>query len=249
MDESGRAPFETFAAALILAAAFLGGARIRPLRAFTADSRTLVSFGAGMAMAYVFVHVMPELHGARSAFVESAAESKILRFEGMAVYLVALIGFLTFYGVDHLRKRMRSSATEDREQTAYRLHVGGFAAYVALASYLLVHSLESSPISIGLYTLAMAFHFLAVDHSLREEHGAVYDGGGRFWLAAMVLIGWGIGELIALPRAVVALLLAYLSGAVILNSSVMELPSEKDGRFVPFLCGGLLYGLVLLPLG
>jgi len=29
----------------------------------------------------------------------------------------------------------------------------------------------------------------------------------------------------------------------------MELPPEKDGRFLPFLVGGLLYGLILLPLG
>jgi hypothetical protein len=34
-----------------------------------------------------------------------------------------------------------------------------------------------------------------------------------------------------------------------MNSTIMELPSEKDGRFFPFLSGGLLYGLILLPLG
>jgi len=28
----------------------------------------------------------------------------------------------------------------------------------------------------------------------------------------------------------------------------MELPSHKDGRFLPFLAGGLVYGLILLPL-
>jgi hypothetical protein len=48
---------------------------------------------------------------------------------------------------------------------------------------------------------------------------------------------------------VVALLVAFLSGAVIVNSSLMELPSDKDGRFLPFLAGGLLYALILLPLG
>lgn len=34
-----------------------------------------------------------------------------------------------------------------------------------------------------------------------------------------------------------------------MNSLILELPTEKDGRFWPFLSGGLLYGLILLPLG
>jgi hypothetical protein len=42
---------------------------------------------------------------------------------------------------------------------------------------------------------------------------------------------------------------AFVSGAVIVNSAIMELPSDKDGRFVPFMLGGVIYGLILLPLG
>jgi hypothetical protein len=48
---------------------------------------------------------------------------------------------------------------------------------------------------------------------------------------------------------VLALLMAFIAGAIIMNSVIMELPSEKDGRFVPFMAGGLIYGLILLPLG
>jgi len=44
-------------------------------------------------------------------------------------------------------------------------------------------------------------------------------------------------------------LVAFISGAVIMNSAVTELPSEKDGRFGPFLAGGLIYAALLLPLG
>ena len=34
-----------------------------------------------------------------------------------------------------------------------------------------------------------------------------------------------------------------------MNNAIMELPSEKDGRFLPFMVGGLAYGLILVPLG
>jgi hypothetical protein len=47
---------------------------------------------------------------------------------------------------------------------------------------------------------------------------------------------------------VLALLLAFVSGAVIMNSLVMELPAGKDGRFLPFVAGGVVYALLLLPL-
>jgi hypothetical protein len=33
-----------------------------------------------------------------------------------------------------------------------------------------------------------------------------------------------------------------------MNTTVAELPREKEGRFWPFLAGGIFYSLLLLPL-
>ena len=35
------------------------------------------------------------------------AASTSLRYEGMAIYFVALVGFLVFYGLEHLRAQLR----------------------------------------------------------------------------------------------------------------------------------------------
>jgi hypothetical protein len=238
---------ETGAAALLFALAFLVGGRVHPLRPFVRDRRTLVSFGAGMSAAYVMVHVLPELHGARHAFTESSPV--VLRFEGMAVYYLVLVGFLAFYGLDHWRAFLRASSEPEQEMRAYKLQAGGFAAYVFLMAYLLVNRLEESETSILLYAAAIACHFLAIDHELRREHGETYGRTGRWVLAGAAASGWLSGLLVHLPTYVAALMMAFVSGAIIINSSIMELPSEKDGRFLPFMTGGLLYGLVLLPLG
>jgi len=237
---------ESGAAAALFASAFLVGGRVHPMRQWV-DRRSAVSFGGGMTAAYVFVHVMPELHGVRQAFAESM--SAPLRYEGMAIYFLALLGFLAFYGLDHLRAHLSDVPEAHDEGTAFRAHVGGFAAYVALMAYLLVHNLEDTAESVMLYAVAIAVHFLAMDHSLRQEHGAAYQRLGRFVLAAACVLGWVVGLLIALPHAVLALLVAFISGGIIVNSLIMELPSEKDGRFLPFMAGGLAYGLILLPLG
>jgi hypothetical protein len=117
---------ETGAAVALFAATFLAGGRMHPLRLFTADRRSAISVGAGMSAAYVFVHVLPELQEARRTLAEAVA----LRYEGMAVYFLAMVGFLCFYGLDHLRARADEG---DEEGQAYRIHLAGFAAYVSPA--------------------------------------------------------------------------------------------------------------------
>jgi hypothetical protein len=232
--------------ALLFATVFVWGGRVHLLGALGVNLRSVMSFCGGMTAAYVFVHLMPELHGARAALVESA--SAPLRYEGLAIYYLALVGFLCFYGLEHLRAHLSEAAESEEHQRDFWVHIGGFGVYAALMSYLLVHNLEEAQTAIGLYAAAFAFHFLALDHSLRHEHGEDYQRVGRWLLAAACLLGWALGLAVELPHGVVALLLAFVSGAVIMNSLVMELPKGKDGRFLPFLAGGIVYALLLLPL-
>lgn len=247
MGLEAKAIMETGIAALLFAATFLVGGRVHPFRSLIRDRGSILSFGGGMSAAYVFVHVMPELHDARHALVESVSVS--LRYEGMAIYFLALVGFLLFYGLEHHSNRLRETNEAGETGPSFKLDISGFAAYVWLMAYLLVNHFGDSPVSISLYATALTFHFLALENTLRHEHGAAYERIGRFVLAGMALLGWGMGLLFALPNHVLALLVAFISGAIIMNSLIMELPSEKGGRFGPFMVGGLVYGLILLPLG
>jgi hypothetical protein len=67
-------------------------------------------------------------------------------------------------------------------------------------------------------------------------------------LASACAVGWVLSLLFSPPPHVLALTVAFVSDAVIVNSSITELLSEKDGRFMPFLAGGPLYGLGWIPL-
>lgn len=237
---------ETGFAAVLLAAAFVVGERTHLLGRLLTP-RSLTSFGGGMAAAYVFLHVMPELHGARHAFTEAAAMA--LPYEGKAIYYLALAGFLSFYGIRHFHTRQLSAREGKPDRLDFQVQIGGFAAYAWLMGYLLLRGLEAHHIAIGLYAVAMAFHCLAINRELSHEYGNDYRRSGRFILAGMALTGWASAALLDLPASLIPLLLAFLSGAVIMNSLILELPTEKDGRFWPFITGGLLYGLILLPLG
>ena len=97
-----------------------------------------------------------------------------------------------------------------------------------------------------LYVLAMGLHFLAVDHALGEEHGDLYARPGKQIIAAAVLAGWLCGVLAEFPKPVVITLLGLVSGGVVMNSMIMELPSEKEGRFGYFCAGAGAYAMLLL---
>lgn len=235
-------PLEPLAAALVFAAVFLGG---RALHAGFSP-RAAISIGAGVSAAYVFVHMLPELNEAGGSFV-AATEHARLPAPELRVYAAALAGFVVFYGLENLVQwsRARAGSDEDAPRPVVWLHIGGFAAYVSLVSYLMVRGISETPVPIALYTAAMSFHFLGVDHSLRREHGALYDRVGRFVLAAAALAGFAVALVAAFPATLVITGLGLVSGGVVMNSMIMELPGEKDGRFWPFAAGAAAYAGLL----
>jgi len=243
----GSPGLEAGAAALLFSAVLLLGHRFHPLQSLGIERRSILSFGGGMSCAYIFVHVMPELGTAREAF---AANTPLpLRYDGIALYYCSLVGFLVFYGLHHFAARKRLRGEEDPSDSGFRLQLAGFCAYVCIISLLLVQNLEEEPLPIGAYSLALAFHLLTLEHELEESRDGVCPPRARLTLAVMPLVGFALGLAVRLPTALLSLLLAFVSGAVIINSTIAELPRDRDGRLLAFMAGGMTYGLVLLPLG
>ena len=87
--------------------------------------------------------------------------------------------------------------------------------------------------------------FFSAPLEKRFTSGGVANDCMHGWLPILFMLFFGAG--FGAVNIVLAHLLAFVSVAVIMNSAVMELPSEKDGRFWPFVMGGLAYALLLLP--
>jgi hypothetical protein len=243
----------TLAAVVLFAAIFFFGGKLNKPTWIRHHHRKALSFGAGVSVAYVFIHLLPELEAAREVFIR-ITEHRNLPFPEHRVYISAFIGFILFYGLDHMVVWSRKAGEkkhqkEEGRKQIFWLHIGGFAVYAWLVSYLMVHHVEEEPVPIALYAVAMGFHFLLSEHSLRHEHASLFDRTGRYVLAIAPLAGWVMGILLDLPKSMIITLLGVVSGAIIMNTLIMELPKEKEGKFWPFLTGGILYAAILLLLG
>ncbi|WP_122089997.1 hypothetical protein [Halalkalicoccus subterraneus] len=226
-------------AACALAAVHVLAGRLRGLDRIP-RSRWL-SFGGGVSVAYVFVHMLPELNEHQRAFGNVVPLAGFLDHH---VYLVSLAGFVAFYGLERLAQR--SPDDEGRATRVFRIHVGSFGCYNCLVGYLLVHRIEPGVESLLLFTAAMTLHFLVNDYGLRHHHEGSYHRVGRWVLAGGVLVGWALGTTVTLDEIVLAVPVGFLGGGVVLNVIKEELPAERESRFCAFSLGTAGYAALLL---
>jgi hypothetical protein len=239
---------QTQLAVVILASVFLLGKWLR-LRS-ESRSRHWITASAGASVAYVWLHIIPELCEAQGAFINMTRDMRLPMPE-FRIYASALLGFVLFYGLEHMSwSRVdlagRDGAQTGRENLIYRLRLGGFVAYGGLVSYLMVRGSERGLLSLLTYLIAMGLHFLVVNHSFGEEYGDKYDRGGRWLLASAVLTGGFIGNFALLPEPIILTLLGFVAGAVIENNTMMELAKGKGGQFWAFFAGAMGYSLLLM---
>lgn len=253
------------ASTLVLATMHLLASRIRTLPAV--PQRATASFAGGLAVAYVFLHLLPELAaGHRELREVLGEETGPTALTELGIFLVALVGFTLFYSLERLAQRVRaaggSNSQEATSQAAggrrrqgsdvrvFWVHVGSFAAYNAVITYTLPSTYRTGVAFAVLFTIAMGLHFVLTDRGLQENYGELFDRRApRLLLAGALVLGWLLATLFAPTRALtVSLLTAFLAGSVLLNVFKEELPSARQSSLPWFLTGLVLYTALLTTL-
>jgi hypothetical protein len=237
-------PAITLAGVLLTALAFPLAAYSR--RFTSRRKQGCQAFSAGVAAAYVFVHVMPELEEhqrivSRLAIGPFHAEKNI--------YLWALAGFVVFVGMSRLQLRTLPNVLRSNHASlVFWAEVAGYASYTLLIGYLLVHRDETTLLSLWLFVFAMLLHLFMVDNDLHEKFTSHYTTPARFLLPCGLLVGWVLGMVNALPSAFTSRMFAFVVGGVVITSAHQELPAEKGGSFCFwwFAAGAAFYSILLI---
>ena len=231
--------------ALVLAGLHVLAPHIRRLP--FVPERATASFAGGIAVAYVFLHLLPELaegnERLREVLGEEGERSPLL---GLEIFLVALVGFLVFYGLERLAERSKDGERSG-DGRVFALHLGSFFVYNAVIAYTLpLNWRQSIPFAV-LFTIAMGLHFVLSDRGLEEHYGERFDRWPpRLALAAALLVGWALAATVApTSGAVVSALTAFLAGSILLNVFKEELPSARRSHFGWFTVGLAGYALLL----
>lgn len=211
-----------------------------------------LSASSGVAVAYVFIRILPELGEAREILPGDV--DRWLDIWEYHVYIVSLLSLVLFYGLDRAAIASRQSNRKESrgDVTAagiFWLHIIVYGLFNTLIGYLLLNRDENDAIGMLQFALAMALHVGVNDRSLREHHKFIYNGIGRWVLATAVIVGWTLGSSgMGIDRAAIAVMLAFLAGGIILNTLKEELPAEKENRFWAFAFGAGAYTVLLLTL-
>lgn len=229
------APPLSLAAVAIFAAVHLFAARLRFL-SVVPRSRWLSAAG-GISVAYVFLHLLPEIAGGREHVAGWLGLER-------TIWLLALAGLAVFYGLERLVRQTRRR--HGTGTPVFWLHIGSFAFYNVLIGYLTLHREDGGSLALLFYTAALGLHFLTNDFGLRQDHAEVYDRRGRYVLAAAVVLGAAIGLVVVLPESATVGAIAFLGGSVVLNVLKEELPEERESRFTAFLAGAAGYAVLLI---
>lgn len=235
----------TGVAAAVLATVHLVARRFEEALSVVPRSRWL-SIAGGVSVAYVFVHLLPEIAAEQAELDRGGV---LVGRVGDELWLGALAGLVAMYGLDRLaasRARRRSRRGVDGADAATRIHLGAYVLYNAIAGYVLVEQAERGVAGLAAYTVAIAVHFVVNDHGLVADHGEVYRSAGRWLLSAAVVVGWAGASLGGLAEGTVPVLLSVLAGGVVLNVLKEELPEDRRSRFPAFALSAAGYAALLL---
>lgn len=195
------------------------------------------SGAGGIAVAYVFVHLLPDLAERQ----ETVSEQPLLGVGVFDLYVVAVVGFVAFYGVERVAR-----TTPRPHDRTFWLHIGSFGLYNGFIGYLLHDQFAFGGLTFLFYIAAIGPHMAVIEYGLQHHHEGQYKGFGQWLLAAAVVFGAGVGYVIDFGPVATSLYFAVLAGGIVLNVVKEEVPEGRRTRFWPFAGAAIAYAVLLV---
>ncbi|MGD2246684.1 MAG: hypothetical protein PVI11_09070 [Candidatus Aminicenantes bacterium] len=187
----------------------------------------IISFGAGISIAYLFLHLLPHTYDAAARLKE-------------AVFIFLLLGFALFhlsekYVYQHLQEEKRARELKE-------IHSVVFFIYHFFVGIVVKDIFEEGTIEGFLFVLPIALHTSLSTVSLSRIHGHIRENLFiKILLSLSTLLGIAFSLIVPVPDIVNNILVSFLTG-VLLYIFVKEfLPEKEKGKPLLFILGIILF--------
>lgn len=188
-----------------------------------------LSFSGGVAVAYVFIHLIPELH-------------KITDVAGSSLtFSLTLFGTVTYFGT---AKFVKESKRTPDSRLAFITQMTTLVPYFFTVGYFL-ERLDTLT-ALTSYTVAVGIHLVGFGYDQKEDHKERYTYSVVGTLASVLIAGTIASYFYKLDELTLNLLLAFVVGGILLNSIKEEIPTINQSRFWAFAAGSISTGILLL---
>ncbi len=223
-----------------------------------------LSFSGGVAVAYVFESLLPKLgewqgliltQGQMKSAVTKLCEDLgvveycggMPKFINYEIFLLALAGLVFFLWVEWgLQSRNEKKTEQGAPSHLFYLHIGLFAAYNVLIGYITAHNILPGSFAQVLLVIALALHFLGINHTLWIHYRDRFDSLGRWIFAGSLFLGWLVGVMTEFAQTIYIAMYSFLAGAIIVSVFNDEMPKRHEGQFWPFLSGVFIYTYLMM---
>lgn len=206
-----------------------------------------LSFGGGVSVSFVFMHLLPHLHDWQIKIESDNIIPSALKKEYL--WTLILTGVLAFYALEkaiYWYKEKQESEKEAISDGIYFWHLGIFSLYNMLFGYLYFQGEAMGDLLRPLIFVAIAFHFITNDYALQHHHEDDYLHSGRWVMAGAVVLGAVMGYFYKMPDAYLASVFAFLGGGIIINILKEEMHEGKENHLGSFLIGAVIFSVVFL---
>ncbi len=208
------------------------------------EQQRWASLGGGAGVAYVFLHLLPELaiggkELSATPGMQTFASTPVIE---ALLFLVALLGVTFFFSIDVI-----SDQSKKNNSIVAFIHVLAFTVINYLYAYTLPSLITTGPLYGLLFTVAIAAHVLVADRTMARNHPRVYRRRFRWIGTAAVALGFAHAALFhPISDLALAIATAFLGGGLLISVFREEIPSPSSTRLWWFLSGLGMMTLLLL---
>lgn len=206
-----------------------------------------VSFSGGFVVSYVFLRLLPSLAESQKALGALLSKTyTVTPLLDLGIYFVGLLGMLLFLGL-RLWAEAQKLAHPEARSYEFPIQIASMALLNMVIAYTMPLRIQVGEAYSYLFTAVIACHLLIVDKALERRFPIRFRSRGRYILALALALGWLWAVWNEPDSALtVALLNAFLGGAVLMNVFRRQVPASNQSFSFPSFVAGSLSGSFLL---